>query len=124
MFFLHLSCKKENFLPLTIWLLLSSFGVLLTSDLGTRPYLIKRSQENNIVKTETLYPQNKREQMNATITENTKFITLHTNPVLPIGTFQNPLTLSLFLIITTVIYTQLKNLQTQYFSNKRAPPLA
>ncbi|MCZ2158265.1 hypothetical protein NPX99_03060 [Bartonella sp. 220] len=123
MFFLHLSCKKENFLSFTIWLLLSSFGVLLTSSLGTRPYLIKRSQENNIVKTETLYPQNKREQLNVTTTKNTKLITFHTNPVLPIDTFQNPLTLSLFLIITTIIYTQLKNLQTQYFSNKRAPPL-
>ncbi|ENN94750.1 hypothetical protein [Bartonella vinsonii] len=124
MFFLHLSCKKENFLPLTIWLLLSSFGVLLTSNLGTRSYLIKRPQENNIVKTETLYPQNKREQLNVITTGNTKFITFHTNPILPIGTFYPPLTLSLFLIITTVIYTQLKNLQTQYFSNKRAPPLA
>ncbi|EJF90821.1 hypothetical protein ME1_00021 [Bartonella vinsonii subsp. arupensis OK-94-513] len=124
MFFLHLSCKKENFLPFTMWFLLSSFSVLLTSNLGERAYLIKRPQENNIVKTDVIYPQNKREQLNVTSTENTKFITLHTNPVLPINNFQNTLALSLFLIIIVVIYTQLKTPQTQYFSNKRAPPLA
>ncbi len=123
MYFLHLYCKKENFLPFTTWLLLSSFGVLLTNNAGARAYLLKRLQANNIVETNTLDSQNKRDQLNVTTTENKKFVTLHGDSVLPLNIFRNILIWNLFLITTTFICTQLENLQTQYFSNKRAPPL-
>ncbi|UNE55133.1 hypothetical protein LNM86_04700 [Bartonella machadoae] len=122
MFFLQLPCKKENFFPFTIWLLLSGFGMLLISNLGAAAYLIKQPQENNIVKTNSFYPQNKSHRLKAITTENKNFATFHINLILPNGGFLP--TLNLFLVIVIVICTQFRNLKTQYFSNKRAPPLA
>ncbi|WP_406604239.1 hypothetical protein [Bartonella gliris] len=123
MFFLHLYCKKENLLPFTTWFFLSSFGMLLASNLEARAYLIKQSQASNIVKTNTLDPQNKCDQLNVTTTETEKFITLRTAPILPIHIFQDILALNLFLIAAIVICIRLGNFQIQYFTNKRAPPL-
>ncbi|WP_455478948.1 hypothetical protein V4B17_04125 [Bartonella sp. B23] len=124
MLFLHLSCKKENFLSFTAWILLSSFGILLTNNLGTRAYSIKQSQADNIVETNTLDSQNKRNQLNAKTTKNKKLVTLHKDSVLPLSILQNISMLDLFLITTTFVCSELENLQTQYFSDKRAPPFA
>ncbi len=77
MLFLHLYCKKENFLPFTAWLFLSSVGILLTSNSGTRTYLIKQPQENNIVKTNILALQNKCDQLNVITTEIKNYNTLY-----------------------------------------------
>lgn len=123
MLFLHLYCKKENFLPFTTWLFLSSFGVLLTSNLGTHTYLIKQTKVNDIVGKNTLDPQNKCDRLNITITKNEKSVTFHIDSILPINLVQD-IILSLFLIISIMICTQFVHLQTQYFANKRAPPLA
>ncbi|UTO29280.1 hypothetical protein [Bartonella harrusi] len=122
--FLQLSCKKEDFFPFTFWLLLSGFGMLLINNLEADAYLIKQPQENNIVKTKCLDPQDHQlHRLNTLTTENKNFATFHTNPILPNATFQNILTLNLFLIVVIVICTPFRNLKTQYFSNKRAPPL-
>nr|WP_273721130.1 MULTISPECIES: hypothetical protein [unclassified Bartonella] len=121
MLFLHLYCKKENFLPFTTWLLLSGFGVLLASNLEKLAYLIKQPQANNIVSTNTLDPQNEYHHLN--VSENKKFVTLHTDSVLPINIVQNILTLNPFLITSVMICRRFEHLQTQYFTNKRAPPL-
>ncbi|WP_345097340.1 hypothetical protein [Bartonella acomydis] len=123
MLFLHLYCKKENFLPFTAWLFLSSFGMLMINNSSIRAYLIKQSQENNIVKTNTLAPQNKYDQLNVITTENKKIIILHTDPVLPISIFQNILALNLFSKASVIICLRLGSLQMQYFANKRAPPI-
>nr|WP_273759421.1 hypothetical protein [Bartonella sp. ML70XJBT.G] len=120
MLFLHLSCKKENFLPFTTWLLLSSFGVLLASNVETLTYLIKQPQANNIVKMNTLDLQNK---YHLNVSKNKKLVTLHTNSILPINIVQDILTLNPFLITSIMICTRFEHLQTQYFTNKRAPPL-
>ncbi|GAA5102404.1 hypothetical protein GCM10023260_14280 [Bartonella acomydis] len=88
-----------------------------------RAYLIKQSQENNIVKTNTLAPQNKYDQLNVITTENKKIIILHTDPVLPISIFQNILALNLFSKASVIICLRLGSLQMQYFANKRAPPI-
>ncbi|WP_341871758.1 hypothetical protein [Bartonella florencae] len=55
---------------------------------------------------------------------NKKIITLHTDPVLPIIIFQDILALHLFSKARIIIGPRLESLQTQYFANKRAPPLA
>ncbi|WP_156851579.1 hypothetical protein [Bartonella refiksaydamii] len=123
MLFLRFYCKKENFLPFATWLLLSSFGVLLTNNLGARAYWLKQLQASNIVKKNTLEPHNKHPQLNVATTGNKKLGTPHTDPILPISTFQNTPTLKLFLMIILAICIRLGNLQTQCFSNKRAPPL-
>ncbi|WP_375665698.1 hypothetical protein [Bartonella sp. TT121SHDZB] len=121
MLFLYLYCKKENFLPLTTWIFLSSLGVFLTSNLGTRAYLIKQSHTSNILKTNRFDLQNRCDQLNVTTTENKKLVTLHTESIF-MRTFQRILTLDLFLIKIPAIDTQMRDFQTQYFSNKRAPP--
>ncbi|WP_330167477.1 hypothetical protein [Bartonella grahamii] len=121
MCFLHLYCKKENFLPLTTWIFLSSLGMCLTSNLGMRAYLIKQSHTNNIIKTNRFYLHNKCDQLNVITTENKKLVTLHTESIF-MRTFQKILTLDFFLINIPAIDTRLRNVKTQYFSNKRAPP--
>ncbi|EJF86392.1 hypothetical protein [Candidatus Bartonella washoeensis] len=122
MFFLHLSCKKGNFLPVTTWLLLSSFGILLTSKLVYIHFIAQPNAINGIT-TNVCDSENKYDQLNITTAANKKFVTLHTNYVLPFNAPQGSLTLNIFLIIAMVICRQLHNLQTQFFSNKRAPPL-
>ncbi|WP_375643535.1 MULTISPECIES: hypothetical protein [unclassified Bartonella] len=121
MFFLHLYCKKEDFLPLTTWIFLSSLGVFLTSTLGTRAYLIKQSHTNNIIKTNRFDLQNKCDQLNATTTENKKLVTPHAESIF-MRTVQRILTLDFFLIKVPAVDTRFCNVKTQYFSNKRAPP--
>ncbi|WP_375670840.1 hypothetical protein [Bartonella sp. CL434QHHD] len=137
MFFLHLYCKKEDFLPLTTWIFLSSLGVFLTSTLGTRAYLIKQSHTNlikqshtnlikqshtnNIIKTNRFDLQNKCDQLNATTTENKKLVTPHAESIF-MRTVQRILTLDFFLIKIPAVDTRFRNVKTQYFSNKRAPP--
>ncbi|WP_375616719.1 MULTISPECIES: hypothetical protein [unclassified Bartonella] len=121
MFFLHLYCKKEDFFPLTTWIFLSSLGVFLTSNLETRAYLIKQSHTNNVIKTNRFDLHHKCDQVNVTTTENKKTAPLHTESIF-IRTFQTILTLDFFLIKIPAIVTQPCNFQTQYFSNKRAPP--
>ncbi|WP_273723456.1 hypothetical protein [Bartonella sp. AU18XJBT] len=121
MCFLHLYCKKENFLPLTTWIFLSSLGVLLTSNLGTRAYLIKQSHTNNIIKTNRFDLQNKYDQLNTTTTENKKLVTPHAESIF-MRTFQRILTLDFFLIKIPAVDTRFCNIKMQYFSNKRAPP--
>ncbi|WP_375661548.1 hypothetical protein [Bartonella sp. CR127HXZ] len=121
MCFLHLYCKKENFLPLTTWIFLSSLGVFLTSNLGTRAYLIKQSHTNNIIKTNRFNLHNKCDQLNVTTTENKKLVILHTESIFT-KTFQKILTLDFFLIKIPAIGTRFLSVKTQYFSNKRAPP--
>ncbi|WP_375706835.1 hypothetical protein [Bartonella sp. AA126HLJHH] len=121
MFFLHLYCKKEDFLPLTTWIFLSSLGVFLTSNLETRAYLIKQSHTNNVIKTNRLDLHHKCDHVNVTTTENKKFVTLHTESIF-IRTFQKILTLDFFLIKIPAVDTRFRNVKTQYFSNKRAPP--
>ncbi|EJF75760.1 hypothetical protein HWV54_01150 [Bartonella alsatica] len=125
MFFLHLYCKKEIFFPFTAWFLLSGFSMLLTSNLEACAYLSQQLQANNIIEMNTLDTQNECDQLNLNviITENKKFVTLHTDSMLPISIFQSILALNLFLITTIVIDTKFCNLQTQYFENKRAPPI-
>ncbi len=122
MFFLHLYCKKGNFLSFTSGFFLSYFGMLLKSALGARSNLINQPHANDI-KANTLHQENKRDQFNVTMDANKKFVTLHTKHVLPVNAFQSILTLNTFLIITVVTCTQLRHLQMQYFSNKRAPPI-
>ncbi|WP_375608269.1 MULTISPECIES: hypothetical protein [unclassified Bartonella] len=121
MLFLYLYYKKENFLPLITWIFLSSLGVFLTDNLGMRAYLIKQSHTNNIIKMNKFDLQNKCDQLNVTTTENKKTAPLHTESIF-IRTFQTILTLDFFLIKIPAIVTQPCNFQTQYFSNKRAPP--
>ncbi|WP_375650075.1 hypothetical protein [Bartonella sp. OT172YNZD] len=121
MFFLHLYCKKEDFLPLTTWIFLSSLGVFLTSNLGTRAYLIKQLHTNNIIKTNKFDLHNKCDHVNVTTIENKKLVTLHTESIF-MRTFQKILTLDFFLIKILAIDTGFRNVKTQYFSNKRAPP--
>ncbi|OPB35071.1 hypothetical protein [Bartonella taylorii] len=123
MLFLHLYCKKENFLPFATWLLLSSFGILLVNNLGTRTYWLKQPQASNVVKTNTLELHNKHAQLRVATTEKKKFGILHTDPVLPISAFQNISALKRFLMNAVIICKQLGNLQTHFFLNKRAPPL-
>lgn len=122
MLFLHLYCKKENFLSLTTWLLLSSFSVLLMSNLEKLVCLSKQPQASNIVRTNILDPQNECIHLNATTTENKKFVTLYTDSILPINIIQNILVLNLFLITSIIFCRQFGHLQMQYFANKRAPP--
>ncbi len=122
MFFLHLYCKKGNFLSFTNGLLLSCFGMLLKSVLGARSNLINQPHANDI-KANTLHQENKRNQFNVTMAANKKFVTLHIKYVLPISAFQSILILNTFLITTVVTCAQLRYLQMQYFSNKRAPPI-
>ncbi|CAK01886.1 hypothetical protein [Bartonella tribocorum] len=121
MLFLYFYCKKENLLPLTTWIFLSSLGVFLTSTLEMRAYLIKQSHTSNLIKTNKLYSQNKYDQLNVTTTENKKPVTFHTESIF-MKIFQKILTLNLFLIKIPAIDTRLRNFQMQYFSNKRAPP--
>ncbi|WP_375610650.1 MULTISPECIES: hypothetical protein [unclassified Bartonella] len=121
MFFLHLYCKKEDFLPLTTWIFLSSLGVFLTNNLETRAYLIKQSHTNNVIKTNRFDLHHKCDQVNVTTTENKKLVTLHTESIF-IRTFQKILTLDFFLIKIPAVDTRFRNVKTQYFSNKRAPP--
>ncbi|WP_039758135.1 hypothetical protein [Bartonella queenslandensis] len=121
MFFLHFYCKKENFLPLTTWIFLSSLGMFLTGNLGMRAYLIKQSHISHITKTNKLYLQNKYDQLNVTTTENKKLVTFHTESIF-MEIFQKILILNLFLIKIPAIDTRLRHFQMQYFSNKRAPP--
>ncbi|WP_375685329.1 hypothetical protein [Bartonella sp. TT110JLCBS] len=121
MFFLHLYCKKEDFLPLTTWIFLSSLGVFLTNNLGTRAYLIKQSHTNNIIKTNRFDLHNKCDQVNVTTTENKKLVTCHTESIF-MRTFQRILALDFFLIKIPAVDTQFRSVKTQYFSNKRAPP--
>ncbi|WP_142416481.1 hypothetical protein [Bartonella massiliensis] len=121
MFFLHLSCKKENLLPFTTWIFLSSLGVFLTSNLGTRASFIKQSHSSNIIKTNRFVSQNKCDQLNVTTTKTKKIVTFHAESLF-MRTFQKILTLDFFLRELPVSYTRLCDLQTQYFSNKRAPP--
>ncbi|GAA4662972.1 hypothetical protein [Bartonella pachyuromydis] len=120
MLFLHLYCKKENFLPFTTWLLLAGFGVLLTSNLEMLAYLSEQPQVNNIVEANTLDLQN--EYNHSNVNENKKFATLHTDSVLPINIVQDIQALNLFLRTSIIICIQFERLQTQYFTNKRAPP--
>nr|WP_144755634.1 hypothetical protein [Bartonella saheliensis] len=124
MLFLHLYCKKENFLSFTAWLLLSSFSVLLTSNLERLASLSKQPQANNIVRTNTLDSQNECMHSNAPITENKKFVTFYTDSILSINIIQNILVLNLFLITSIIFCRQFGHLQMQYFANKRAPPFA
>ncbi|EJF85002.1 hypothetical protein [Bartonella rattimassiliensis] len=128
MLFLHLYCKKENFFPLTTWIFLSSLSVFLTSNLGARAYLIKQSHTNTIIKTNRFdfqsyrfNLQNQRYQLSVPVTDSRKLITLYTESIF-MKALQQILTLGLFLINIPVIDTQFHNFQTQYFSNKRAPP--
>ncbi|WP_175869378.1 hypothetical protein [Bartonella gabonensis] len=125
MLFLYLYCKKENLRSLMTWIFLSSFGVFLTSNLGTRASLIKQSDTSNIIRniieTNRFYLQNKGDQLNVPTTEIKKIVTLHAESIF-ITPFQKILTLDLFLIKTSAIYKRLHNVKTQYFSNKRAPP--
>ncbi|WP_244979363.1 hypothetical protein [Bartonella queenslandensis] len=125
MFFLHLYCKKENFLPLTTWIFLSSLGVFLTNNLGTRAFLIKQSHTSNIIKTNRFDLQNQCNQLNVTRTENKKLVTPHTESIF-MRTFQKILALYPFLIKVPAISPHLRDFRTQYFlnnfSNKRAPP--
>ncbi|MGF7157748.1 hypothetical protein [Bartonella heixiaziensis] len=124
MFFLHLSCKKENFFPFTTWLLLSSFGTLLTSSLGVYALLVARINVKNVMITNAFGLESNFDQLNIITSAKKKFVTFHTNYVLPFTTLQNVLLLNIFLIIAIVICQQLHNFQTQCFANKRAPPLA
>lgn len=121
MLFLHLYCKKENLLPFTTWLILSGFGVLLASNLERLVYFTKQPQASNIVETNIFDSQNKCNHSD--VTENKKLVTFHTDSILPINIFQAILALNLFLIIGIIICVRFERLQTQYFTNKRAPPL-
>nr|WP_254474304.1 hypothetical protein [Bartonella sp. B1098] len=109
MIFLYLYCKKENLLPLMTWIFLSSLGVFLTSNLGTRASLIKQSDTSNIIrniiKTNRFDLPNKCVQLNVLTTETLKIVTF-----------------AFSLIKISAIYKRLHNVKTQYFSNKRAPP--
>ncbi|PIT68973.1 hypothetical protein [Bartonella tribocorum] len=127
MLFLYLCCKKENFLPFTTWIFLSSLGVFLTNNLGTRAYLIKQSHTSNIIKTNRFDLQNKYDQLNIAATESQKFVTFPKFIAFYAESFfmrifQKILTMNLFLIKIPAIDTRLRNFQMQYFSNKRAPP--
>nr|WP_210302696.1 hypothetical protein [Bartonella callosciuri] len=124
MFFLHLFCKKENFFPFATWLLLSSFGMLLISHLEVYVHLIARSNAKNIITTNAFDLKDKRDKLNVTTTENKKLVTLPIDSVLSANIFQNIIALNLFLIMTIALCIRVGNLQTQYFSNKRAPPLS
>lgn len=124
MVFLRLYCKKEKLLPFTACLLLSSFGVLLTNSLEVQTSWIKQPYTRYITKTDRFYPQNKYDSSPVTITANKKLITLPTNYISPISTFQSVFIFSIFLITTIVICIRFCNFQIQYFLNKRAPPLA
>ncbi|WP_343070151.1 hypothetical protein [Bartonella phoceensis] len=97
--------------------------MLLTSNLDAKAYSIKKPQANNTVEKNTFDLQNKRDQLNVTMTGHKKLVTAHRDFILPLNIFQDILVLNLSLVMTTVIYTQLGNPQTQYFLNKRAPPL-
>ncbi|WP_074381249.1 hypothetical protein [Bartonella doshiae] len=122
MFFLRLYCKKEKFLPLTTWLLLSSFGMLLVSNLGTSIHLTAQSHGNNVNTPHTLDSENKYTQLNITTTINKEFTILRIDPLVFFDSFQSILILNILLMIAIVISTRLHNPQTQYFANKRAPP--
>ncbi|WP_019222513.1 hypothetical protein [Bartonella rattaustraliani] len=121
MLFLHLFCKKEDFLSFTAWILLSSLGILLVNNLGARACWLKQSQKNHIIKTNVLNLANNCDHLNGAITE--KRGTPHADPLLPINSFQNIEALCLLLRIAIVVCTQLDDLQTPSFSNQRAPPL-
>nr|WP_019221576.1 hypothetical protein [Bartonella senegalensis] len=121
MFFLHLYCKKEKFPSFTIWLLLSSFGVLLKNGLSAYAHLMVQPRVNNVITTHTFGLENKYDQVNITTATNKEFSTLDTNYVLPFKTFQKILGTSL--IATIAICTGLRNFHTQCFAKKRAPPL-
>ncbi|OLL55642.1 hypothetical protein AT238_03390 [Bartonella henselae] len=121
MFFLHIYCKKEKFPPFTIWLLLSSLGILLINDLEAYIHLIA-PHVSNVITINAFDLENKYDQLNITTTTNKKFLTLHTDYVLPFRTFQSILVLNTSLIAAIVICTQLNNFQMQCFTNKRAPP--
>ncbi|MET3589419.1 hypothetical protein ABID23_000496 [Bartonella silvatica] len=122
MFFLHLYCKKENFLFLTTWLLLSSLGVWLTNSLQARASWSKQVQTSHIAKMKRLNPEKKCDQLSLTITEDKKFLKHDIDPILSLNTFRNIIRLKKFLIKSTAVCIQIENLKTQYFSNKRAPP--
>lgn len=122
MLFLHLSCRKEDFLSFMTWILLSGFGVLLANNPEVRTYCLKQPQTNHLIKTNTLDSENKCDHFNAATTGNER-VAFYTDPILPIDTFQNIVALNLFLIRNIVFCTRLEDLQTQYFLNQRAPPL-
>ncbi|EJF84565.1 hypothetical protein MCU_00143 [Bartonella elizabethae Re6043vi] len=125
MIFLYLYCKKENLLPLMTWIFLSSLGVFLTSNLGTRASFIKQSDTiniiRNIIKTNRFDLPNKCVQLNVLTTKTLKIVTFHAESIF-MRLFQKVLTLELFSIKISAIYKRLHTVKTQYFSNKRAPP--
>ncbi|QEE09478.1 hypothetical protein D1093_07635 [Bartonella kosoyi] len=125
MIFLYLYCKKENLLPLMTWIFLSSLGVFLTSNLGTRASLIKQSDTSNIIrniiKTNRFDLPNKCVQLKVLTTKTLKIVTFHAESIF-MRPFQKVLTFAFLLIKISAIYKRLHNVKTQYFSNKRAPP--
>ncbi|MBB4076121.1 Ca2+/H+ antiporter [Bartonella fuyuanensis] len=118
MLFLYLYYKKENFLPLTTWIFLSSLGIFLTSNLGTRADLIKQSHANNIIKTNRFDLQNEHNQSNVTTIESKKLVTL-LNESIFIRIFPKILILDLLSIKVSTIDTRLHDFQTQ---SPRSPP--
>ncbi len=107
------------------WIFLSSLGVFLTSNLGTRASFIKQSDTiniiRNIIKTNRFDLPNKCVQLNVLTTKTLKIVTFHAESIF-MRLFQKVLTLELFSIKISAIYKRLHTVKTQYFSNKRAPP--
>ncbi|MBB5074135.1 hypothetical protein HNQ69_001269 [Bartonella callosciuri] len=98
--------------------------MLLISHLEVYVHLIARSNAKNIITTNAFDLKDKRDKLNVTTTENKKLVTLPIDSVLSANIFQNIIALNLFLIMTIALCIRVGNLQTQYFSNKRAPPLS
>ncbi|KEC54571.1 hypothetical protein O9A_01185 [Bartonella koehlerae C-29] len=73
----------------------------------------------NAITTNAFNLENKYDHLNIPPARNKKFLTLHTDYVLPFRDFQSILVLNKSLIAAIIICIRLHNFQTQCFANKR-----
>lgn len=123
MFCLHLHCKKEIFISLTIWFLLSNFGIYLINSSEVRAYLLRQQYTSHAIHTATLHSKDKNNQANFVRVASKQFLTFYVHHVSLVVTAQNILTTNIFSNFFIMICTRLDSLQTQYVLNQRAPPI-